>query len=69
MVYLQLINLIITDDTNKLSDTCDQDSANCTCFNFSSSESVECGCSLGYNVVNESDSFICQGENNLQKSD
>ena len=48
---------------NKLPYYCDQDSANCTCFNNFSSNGLiaECGCSYGYEVANDSDS--CQGEN------
>ena len=53
----------MADDTNKLPDNCDQDHENCTCFNFLSiNGSIECGCSLGYKLHNESDLFICQGE-------
>lgn len=57
-----MINNIINflaDNKNKRLDSCDQSSGNCTCFS-STNGSIECGCSVGYELSD--DSFICQGE-------
>ena len=48
----------LADDTNKILDSCDQLSENCTCFP-STNGSMECGCSLGYELNDEG---ICEGE-------
>ena len=52
----------MADTTNKLPESCDQDSANCTCFT-STNGSTECGCSPGYKL-DGTFSDICQGEIN-----
>lgn len=47
------------DTTQKVSESCNQDNPNCTCFT-SINGSTECGCSPGYMLDDKNDT--CQGD-------